>query len=268
MSQIAFEQGPDPRDIVEIARLAVALPQPHENADDLGVALRPEPGVVAEKFGSFAGLADIVIEHLRFELGGHVAPRVLQQRDQVVGLVSGQRVLEIEQALLLKTAQQHDVFGVIIAQHANPDTLPGEQLAQRLLPRPDITLGIDLEALRGAVPFGEQPGFALVLSQRVIEKGARGQLVQFDQCIDRGGIDRALVAGPLVEVFAHPHVAEVLDQDQPARGILGVNVRGAQAVGVKPFGCAQVWRGVLVGRRRIHQHRGFRPELDPEIAPE
>ena len=39
MCKVALQQAPHPRQIGEIARLAVALPQPREDADDLGVAL-------------------------------------------------------------------------------------------------------------------------------------------------------------------------------------------------------------------------------------
>ena len=38
--EIVFEQPPDARDVGEIGRLAVAPPQPREDADDLAVALR------------------------------------------------------------------------------------------------------------------------------------------------------------------------------------------------------------------------------------
>jgi hypothetical protein len=46
-----------------------------------------------------------------------------------------QRVLEIEQALIARTAQQHDVFGVVIAQHRHALALPGQQRRQHLFPR-------------------------------------------------------------------------------------------------------------------------------------
>ena len=116
-AEIALEIAPHARAQRRIARLAVALPQPGEDADDLGVPLRAEHMIGVDEIVALPGRRAIAVEHRRLELGSHIAPRILQQRDEIVGRMPGQRVLEIEQPERRAAADQHQVLGMIIAQH-------------------------------------------------------------------------------------------------------------------------------------------------------
>ncbi len=177
-------------------------------------------------------------------------------------------VLKIKQTLFLKTAQQHDVFGMIIAQHGHTGPLPGEQLDQHLFPGRAISSAIDRQPLRRTIPLGQQPDFAHILAQRVVEERPRRQSVQFDQRIDCGGIYRHLVTRPFVQIVAHPYFAEIFEQDQPACSVFGMDPGSAQRVFVEPLGRAQEGFGILVRRRRVHQHRGLLAPAEPEVTAE
>src|SRR5690606_39968557 len=72
MLEIALHRSPDAGDHREVARLAVAPPQPREDADDLGVALRAEAGVVGLEVLIGPGLRQVTVEHRALELGRHV----------------------------------------------------------------------------------------------------------------------------------------------------------------------------------------------------
>src|SRR5690606_35786601 len=73
--QIAFQQTPDARDKVEVARLAITPPQTHEYADNLGVPLRAKRSVIGEKLVAVhAGFFPIMIEHYRFQFLRNIAP--------------------------------------------------------------------------------------------------------------------------------------------------------------------------------------------------
>ena len=157
---------------------------------------------------------------------------------------------------------------MIIPQHRNRRPLAGQQRSQRSLPGSGKSRDVDREVLRRAIPVDEQPRLALVFADAVVKERPRRQAVQFDQRIDRGGIDILLVTRPLVEIIAHPRFAEILEQHQTARGILAENIGSAHAIGVEPFRRAQERCRVLVRRRCIHQHRGLLALADAKIAPE
>jgi hypothetical protein len=44
VGELSFEQPPDPREVYQVARFAVAPPQSREDAEDLAVALSREDG--------------------------------------------------------------------------------------------------------------------------------------------------------------------------------------------------------------------------------
>src|SRR3546814_5719401 len=64
-----------------------------------------------------------------------------------------------------------------------------------------------------------------------------------------------LSLGPRVHRLAQPHIAEILDQQQPLAEVARQNLRRAQSAAAQPFGDCDEGARVLVGRRRIHQHR-------------
>ncbi len=86
--------------------LAVALPQPGEDAEDAGVALRRQRPISASRIRRPAPVAStIAVEHRPLDRRGDVAARILEHRDEIVGGVAGDRVLEIEQAEMADAAR-------------------------------------------------------------------------------------------------------------------------------------------------------------------
>ena len=135
MREITFEQRPYTRDQVEVTWLVVAPPEPHEDADDLGIPLRAQARVVGEKnILVDAHRPHVTVEHPALDFGGNVAAGILKQRHEVVGRMTDKRVLEIKQALLLQRAEQHDVLGMIVAQHRYARTLVGQQFPEHRFP--------------------------------------------------------------------------------------------------------------------------------------
>ena len=84
--QRALEHAPDARQVRQVLGLAVALQQADEQADDAGMALGGHQGEAGgEVLGVEAGLAEVAGEAGGVHGGRHVAPGILDQRDQVVG---------------------------------------------------------------------------------------------------------------------------------------------------------------------------------------
>jgi hypothetical protein len=90
---------PDPREVAQVAGLAVAAAEAGEDAEDLEVALGGEDGGGGgEGLRVGAGGGAVAGGHGRAQPGRCVAARVLQQRDEVVGRMADQHVLVVEQA--------------------------------------------------------------------------------------------------------------------------------------------------------------------------
>lgn len=89
--------------------------------------------------------------------------------------MADQGVLEIEQSLLLESAEQHDVFGMVITQHGDAGALARQQFADHRFPCRTIGFDIDVEAARRAVPVYEQRRLAQVLGHGVVEKRSGGR---------------------------------------------------------------------------------------------
>ena len=73
--------------------------------------------------------------------------------------MAGHRVLEIEQPELADAAaagDQHDVLGMIVAQHGDRAEAVGGDRRQHGAPRGAPGLDVDVEAERRAIPIGEQ----------------------------------------------------------------------------------------------------------------
>ena len=104
VGKIALEVAGDPRDMREIAALAVTFRQPRKNAKDLRVALGAERCVegtelVARKvLIARASAGTVAIQQPSFKRFGHVEAGVLQQGHEIVGGGADQRVLEVEDA--------------------------------------------------------------------------------------------------------------------------------------------------------------------------
>ena len=122
MGKLLLEQPPDPREVDEVAWLAVALPQPREDAEDLAVALsrqdrrRSQERRPVERRKS----SKIALGHLPAEVGRNVAPGVFEERYEIVARRAAYGVLKIEEAAALHPGairQQHQIVDVIVAQH-------------------------------------------------------------------------------------------------------------------------------------------------------
>src|SRR3546814_20092839 len=81
-------------------RLAVPLPQPGEDAEDLGVPLRAEYLIVGAKSRGVvhARRSTVAGEHRLLQRWSAVATGILAEGNQTVGGRAGERVLEVEQA--------------------------------------------------------------------------------------------------------------------------------------------------------------------------
>src|SRR6201995_6007942 len=85
VGEVSIEKAPDPRDVKEVARLAVALPQAREDAEDLAVALcrkdsrRPQKLRPVEVRKS----SKITLGHLPAQVERNIAPGVFEERYEV-----------------------------------------------------------------------------------------------------------------------------------------------------------------------------------------
>src|SRR3546814_10697066 len=82
------------------------------------------------------------------KLGRNIAPRILEQRNEIIRCVADQRVLKVDQPLLCpmaRIAQQHDVFRMIVAQHRHSGPLARHQRLQGFRKGPRESLCIRSE---------------------------------------------------------------------------------------------------------------------------
>ena len=108
MRDVALDEPPYPRDMAQIAGLFVAHAEPGEDADDAQVALGAHHGK-----GAGEGLAverreggEVAGEHGFAQALGHLAPRILEQRDQIMRHVAERahpRVILSHEPELLET---------------------------------------------------------------------------------------------------------------------------------------------------------------------
>ena len=136
MAERALQIAPYPRHMTQILRLAVAQIEPGENAENLAGALRGERHVDLDELGgieSRIGLpasAHVAAEEGELDLLGHVHARVLQERSEIVGGRSHQRILEVENAEagdLAAPRQPQQIGRMEVAQH------PGRRRIDRRL---------------------------------------------------------------------------------------------------------------------------------------
>ena len=114
----------DARREVEIARLVIAFHKARENAEDLGVTLRCENGVIApERFFVEAFLLsrafDIALDHRFSERQANIAARIFEQRDEIIGARAEKPVLKVDDADALgsgATRQPEEVLRMEVAQ--------------------------------------------------------------------------------------------------------------------------------------------------------
>eukprot|EP01136_Pigoraptor_vietnamica_P014040 Opistho-1_new@55744 len=270
MLEVALQQAPHTRQVRQVTRLAIAFPQARENADDLGIALRTQHRIGGVEIGRRIGDSLVMGEHRGFDVDWHVASGILQQRHQIIGRVAGQRILEVEQAQAMggRPVDQHDIFGMIIAQHRHGGAGRLFHDRQHRVPGAGIAVCIDVNADRRAIPFGQQPGLALIDGPVIGRHIGGGQCVQVTQQVDRAGIDGQFGVRRLVQMFLDAQVAEILDQHQPLRQVARQYPRRGETVGQQMFGDGDEGARIFMGRRRVHQHGAAAAVQHAEIAAE
>ena len=266
MRQVALQVTPHARAQRRIARLAVALPQPGEDADDLRVPLRAQHVIRVHERIPLAGRGAIPRQHPILQRGIDVAPRILQQADQVIGRVPRQRVLEIQQPHAPLRPDQHQVLGVIVTQHRDRDQR--FRPVQHRIPCRAIARDIGRRAHRRAIPFGQQPRLALQFGAVIGAQLARRMRAQRHQQVDRRLIQRHGGHGVGIRRLAQPVVAEILQQHQPAVQVQRQDRRGRERSLRQPARHRDERARVFVRRGRIHQDRAPRAVMDAEVSPE
>lgn len=98
VAEVLFKQPPDSWDVREITGLSVALPQPREYPQDLAIALHGENGGGAKKGRAVERRegSEIALGEYSAQLGGNIAPSVLEEGYEIVAGGTADRVLEIE----------------------------------------------------------------------------------------------------------------------------------------------------------------------------
>ena len=187
--------------------------------------------------------------------------------------MAGERVLEVEQAEVrdaFASLDQHDVLGMVIAQHGHRSEAVGGDRGEHLAPCGAIAFGVDVEVERGAIPVGEQRQLGEPLVEPVDgQAGHRRMLVKVDEDVGGDGVKLGLAVAVLVEPLAQAVVAEVAEQQQPVIEVAGEDFGRGEPDLAKPFGDRDVRARILVRRRRVHQHRAAPVVVeDAEIAAE
>ena len=209
LGEVALEQAPHARLEAAVVRLAVALPQPGEDAEDARVALRRERPIGALERLAVPGRRDIAVDHRALDRRRDVAPRILQHRGEIVGRVAGERVLEIEQAEMrdaLAALDQHDVLGMIVAQHGHRARARRRRPAPAPRARPR-----DSRRHRPRAPTAGQYQSVNSFSSSShwsrpcgLKPGHRRVLVEVDEHVGRELVQLALARRVVVERLAQP----------------------------------------------------------------
>ena len=128
---------------------------------------------------------------------------------------------------------------------------------------------------RGQVPLDQQRGLfeqrvRVVVGEAGGDRQERGSAVQIHQKIDGEGVKRRLRRAR-ARPGQHPVegvVAQVLEQHEPGVGVVGIDPRRAESEGGQVPRDRQERARVLVGRRRVHQHRRSPGALETLVAAE
>ena len=65
------------------------------------------------------GSCAVTAQHVVFQLGGDIAPRILKQADKIVGRVANESILKVDQALLAPQLPRH-YFGDVARDLVSP----------------------------------------------------------------------------------------------------------------------------------------------------
>ena len=252
LSEVAFEQTPHAWLELRVMRLAIALPQPREDAEDACIPLGGQRPIGALERFPVAGRSNVAIEHRPLDLRRHVAPRVLQYRSKVVGRVACKSVLEVEQAEMadaLATLHEHHIFRVIVAEHGHRSQPIIRNRPQNLRPGGLVRIGIHRQSNRRAIPIGEK----LKLFEPLAEPMGRQArhwlvLVKMDENVGRQFVELALPRRIAVEKLAKAPIAEVAKQEETAVNIARENFRSRKTRLDKPLRDGNKWPHILMLR--------------------
>ncbi len=277
MRQRPFEHPPDARQVLEVVGLAVAPQQADEQADDAGMALRRHQREAGAKIlGIEAGGADVAFHAGGVDCGRHVAARILDQRDEVIGGMAALGVLEIEQAAgahARPRRQPQQIVLVVVAQQQRAGA--GRQRGEAGVPRGAILLGLlrrrRTAARLGQIPFGDQhrgidQRLALVVAE-TRQQPMVGRSMDGDQNVGGARVKRSLVAAGR-EHAREGVVAQVLQQQEAVGGIFGKDFRRAEPHCQEMAADAYERPNVLLRRRRIHHDGGAARTGQPIVFPE
>ena len=213
------------------------------------------------------GRRSIARQHRRLDARLDITPRVLQQRHEIVGRVPRQRVLKVEQPQPLLGPDQHQILGMVIAQHRH--RLVGQRMTQHLVPRRCIAVSLStVEPDRRAIPFHQQRRLALQTSHghraRTAPPGAAparsaGRPPPHNAARPPPGPRRP----PRASAHRRNPPAAPSPASAPRHGRRAPRSRARSATR-RPTGRARV----LVRRRRVHQDRAPLAIADAEIAAE
>src|SRR3546814_7042534 len=103
VDKVPLQQVPHPGQKREVTQLAIALPEARENANDLCIPLRATNGVDGIKIAIRSRNRLVVRDHLSLNVRRHIPPRVLQQRDEIIGMMADQRLLKIQKPKPMRT---------------------------------------------------------------------------------------------------------------------------------------------------------------------
>ncbi len=257
--EVALEQAPHARLEAAVARLVVALPQPREDAEDAGIALRGERPISALEHLAVAGRRNVAVDHCPLDRRRHVAPRVLEHRSEIIGRMPGKRVLEVEQAEMgdaVPALDEHDVLGMIVAQDRHRAKSVTRDRLQHFAPGRLIGVGVHLSPHRRAIPFREQLQFLEPLVEPMRPQSRHRRVaVQVHEHVGRELVKLALALRIAVERLAQARAAEIAEQQQPGVEIACQDLGSAKTAADQPFRHSNERPGILVRRRRVHQHR-------------
>ena len=204
--EVAFEQAPHSRLELSVVRLVVALPQAGENAENACVPLCRERPIGPFESFAMTGRTNVAADHRAFDRRRNIPARILQHRSEIVGRMPGECVLEVEQAEMsdaVAALDQHDVFGVIVAEDRDrAEAVAGDRL-KRLAPRLPVGFHINFDPDRRAVPVGEQFQFLEPLIETVrSEAGHWRVFVQMYEHVRRKLVQLSLAARVRIERLA------------------------------------------------------------------
>ena len=207
--------------------------------------------------GIGTGCQDHGAAHLRFDPGGNIAPRVLQQRYQIIAGLTQLRELKVQQADTGKPGpdgQPKQVFGVIIPQdhHALAIGMGVDQARKGgdEIRRVDVITGDGK-----AVPMqGKTCRFSPIGGGKIGQVGGGSGGLQMHKNLGRGGIKRGFKAAVAGHFAGKQPITQIFQQQKAGGQILRKHGRRRQAKTAEIGRDSDEHRRIIgLARRRIHQ---------------